>query len=129
MKVINGNLDKDERGIVRFVNNFEMTQVKRMYCIEPKLSFIRAWQGHKKETKWFYVAKGSFLVKTVDMLNFDKKEYNLNDTESIILEINGGHYNGFEALEDGSVLMVFSNFDIEETKKDDFRESIDNIKW
>jgi len=129
MGQIIGNIHKDERGTVRFVNDFDMTQVVRMYCIEPKLGVIRAWQGHKKETKWFYAAKGSFLVKTLQMDTLVKKEYHLNDTESKVLEIPGGHYNGFEALEEGSVLMVFSDFGLEESKGDDFRESLDKIKW
>lgn len=129
MWIIKGDLHQDERGIVRFVNDFDMTKVKRMYCIEPKLGVIRAWQGHKKETKWFYAAKGSFMVKTVNMVNFDKKEYPLNDGESNILEIQGGHYNGFEALEEGSMLMVFSDFGLEDSIKDDSRESLDKIKW
>lgn len=106
-----------------------MTQVVRMYCIEPNLGVIRAWQGHKKETKWFYAAKGSFLVKSMKMDTLEKKEYHLKDTESKVLEISSGHYNGFEALEEGSVLMVFSDFGLEESKEDDFRESLDNVIW
>ena len=106
-----------------------MTQVMRMYCIEPKLGVIRAWQGHKKETKWFYAAKGSFLVKTVVMSSFERKKYLLKDTESKVLEIPGGYYNGFEALESGSVLMVFSDVDLDSSKADDFRVSLDNLKW
>lgn len=127
--IINGNNHTDSRGTVRFVNDFDMNRVVRMYCIEPKLRVIRAWQGHKKETKWFYAAKGSFLVKTVHMDTSEKKEYHLKDTESKVLEISGGHYNGFEALEVGSVLMVFSGFGLEESKGDDFRESLDKFKW
>ena len=60
MRQIIGDFHKDERGTVRFVNDFDMSQVVRMYCIEPKLGVIRAWQGQKVETKWFYAAKGSF---------------------------------------------------------------------
>ncbi|RZS98469.1 WxcM-like domain-containing protein [Cecembia calidifontis] len=129
MRVIEGNLHRDERGVVRFVNDFDMSRVVRMYCIEPKLGVIRAWQGHQKETKWFYAAKGSFLVKTINMDTLEKKEYHLKDTESKVLEIPGGHYNGFEALEEGSVLMVFSDVGLEVSKEDDFRESVEVIKW
>jgi dTDP-4-dehydrorhamnose 3,5-epimerase len=100
-----------------------------MYCIEPKIGVIRAWQGHQKETKWFYAAKGSFLVKTIEIRSLVKNDYLLNDTESDVIEIPGGHYNGFEALEEGSVLMVFSDFGLEESKGDDFRESLENIQW
>jgi len=129
VEVIKGNLHSDERGVVRFVNDFDMKRVVRMYCIEPKKGVIRAWQGHQKETKWFYAAKGSFLVKTVEMKTFVKKEYLFSSSESKVLEIPGGHYNGFEALEEGSVLMVFSDFGLEESKGDDFRESLENIAW
>ena len=125
MRQIIGDFHKDERGTVRFVNDFDMSQVVRMYCIEPKLGVIRAWQGHNKETKWFYATKGSFLVKTIKMDTLEKKEYYLKHTESKVLEISGGHYNGFEALEEGSVLMVFSDFGLEESKEDDFRESFE----
>ncbi len=106
-----------------------MTKVVRMYCIEPKLGVIRAWQGHKKETKWFYAARGSFLVKTLHMDTSEKKQYHLNDTVIKVLEIQGGHYNGFEALEEGSVLMVFSDVDLDSSKADDFREYLDKLKW
>lgn len=129
MKIIDGNLHRDCRGAVRFVNDFDMSQVVRMYFIEPKLGVIRAWQGHKRETKWFCAAHGDFLVKTINMNTFEKKEYNLKATESKVLEISGGHYNGLEALEEGSVLIVFSDVDLDSSKADDFRESIENLKW
>ncbi len=129
MNVIEGNFHADSRGVIRFVNDFDMVRVVRMYCIEQQLGVVRAWQGHKKETKWFYAVKGSFLVKTLHMDTLEKKEYNLNDTESKVLEISGGHYNGFEALEEGSVLMAFSDYGVEESKGDDFRESLDNLNW
>ncbi len=106
-----------------------MTQVKRMYSIEPMLGVVRAWQGHEKETKWFYVAKGRFLVKTVEMHSLNRKEYILKDSDSNVLEIPAGHYNGFEGLEEGSVLMVFSDFGLEASKADDYRESLTTLYW
>lgn len=129
MKLIKGNFFSDDRGQIKFVNDFDMTQVVRMYSIEPKLGVIRAWQGHKMETKWFYVVKGSFLVKVVAMDSLEKTEYSLCSSVSEVLEIVPGHYNGFEALEDGSVLMVFSDFGLAESKEDDYRESLENIGW
>ena len=129
MGLIEGNIHQDERGGVRFVNDFDMSDVVRMYCIEPNLGGVRAWQGHKVERKWFYVAKGRFLVKTLAMESLIKVEYVLTSSESNVLEIGGGYYNGFEALEEGSVLMVFSDFNLEQSKKDDYRETVENIKW
>lgn len=125
-----GDTHKDTRGVIRFVNDFNMSKVVRMYCIAPKKDLIRAWQGHKEETKWFFVAKGSFLVKLVSMKdrNF-VKQYELSDKESQVLEIPGGYFNGFKALTEGSVLMVYSNFDLDSSIKDDYRESLNNINW
>jgi dTDP-4-dehydrorhamnose 3,5-epimerase len=127
--IIQGSIHTDSRGTVRFVNDFDMSKVVRMYCIEPKTGVIRAWQGHKKETKWFYAARGSFRVQTVAMDTKCKKQYSLSAAHSQVLEIPGGHYNGFEAREEGSVLMVFSDLSLEESKMDDWRESLDNIGW
>ena len=129
MRLIEGNVFVDERGVVRFVNDFEMTCVVRMYCIEPKLGLVRAWQGHKKETKWFYAVKGSFKVQTINMETNERNTHNLLATESKVLEIPGGNYNGFESLEEGSVLMVFSDFSLNKTKEDDFRESLERFHW
>jgi len=127
--LIDGNIHSDDRGGVRFVNNFDMKRVVRMYCIEPELGVVRAWQGHKKETKWFFVAKGSFMVKVVDMNTRLFNQYVLTSLESQVLEIPGGNYNGFEALEEGSVLMVFSDFGLEKSKQDDFRISLEEMAW
>lgn len=127
--LLTGKIHIDFRGTVRFVNDFDMSRVVRMYCIEPKLGVIRAWQFHKIETKWFYAAMVCFLVKTVNMETLEKKCFHLKDTESKVLEISGGQFNGFEALEEGSVLMVFSNFGLEDSKEYDYRESLDKIKW
>ncbi len=124
-----GNIHKDSRGTIRFVNDFDMSAVVRMYCIEPSLGVVRAWQGHKVERKWFYAAKGRFLVKTVEMDSLNKEVFELNSLESKVLEIGGGYYNGFEALEEGSVLMVFSDFNLEQSKNDDYRETVEKFKW
>lgn len=127
--IIFGNSHQDERGIVRFVNDFSMDKVVRMYSIEPQVGTIRAWQGHKSEIKWFFVSKGAFLVKTVNMKTFERNEYQLHESTPKVLEIPGGYYNGFEALDSGSVLMVFSNFELEASQKDDFRMDLKRMEW
>jgi dTDP-4-dehydrorhamnose 3,5-epimerase-like enzyme len=127
--LIEGNLYNDDRGIVRFVNDFEMSAIVRMYCIEPRMGVVRAWQGHKVERKWFYAAKGRFLIKTIEMDTLNKEVFELTSLESKVLEIGGGYFNGFEALEEGSVLMVFSDLSLEESKNDDLRENLVKIKW
>lgn len=130
LALIKGNTHTDLRGTVRFVNDFDMSKVVRMYCIEPKVGTIRAWQGHKLETKWFYVAKGSFTVKTIQIEEPDlKSEFSMHEKDSQVLQIPGGFYNGFEATEKGSVLMVFSDADLQASIADDIRQTLEVLPW
>ena len=127
--IIKGNIHIDQRGIVKFVNDFHFENVRRFYTItHPDTTTIRAWQGHKLETKYFYVTKGSFLINWINIDNWEhpSKELKINthtltDTQSEILIIPHGHVNGFKALEPDSTLMVFSDMSLEESKEDDFR--------
>ena len=129
MNLIAGNIHQDNRGIIRFVNDFQFENVKRFYTIyHPDVSVIRAWQGHKLERKYFYVAKGSFLINWIEINNWEKpsKDLTINskvlsDKESEVLLIKPGHANGFKALEDNSIMTVFSDKTLEESKADDYR--------
>ena len=48
----------DLRGNLRCVNNFNFKNIKRFYQINNhKINFVRAWHGHRKENKYFYVRK------------------------------------------------------------------------
>ena len=129
MKTINGGVHTDERGTIRFVNDFDMAHVRRFYTIDiPNLEIIRAWQGHQSETKYFYVLKGSFLIGTVKVDTWENPSKQLTvektilkHSESKILIIPGGYVNGFKALEPNSSLLVFSDVTTEESTKDDYR--------
>lgn len=129
MPLIKGSQHTDHRGTVRFVNDFNFDGIKRFYSItHPDITTIRAWQGHKLETKHFYVTKGSFLVNWIAIDNWEQPSkdlviniHTLTDTQSEILIIPAGHVNGFKALEPNSILMVFSDRSLEETQLDDYR--------
>ena len=129
MQLIKGNIHKDQRGIVKFVNDFHFENVKRFYTItHPDTSTIRAWQGHKLETKYFYVTKGSFLINWIKIDNWQQPSkdletntHTLSDSESEILIIPPGHVNGFKALEPDSTMIMFSDMLLEDSKKDDYR--------
>tara|TARA_R110002124_G_scaffold170608_4_gene338200 strand:- start:8024 stop:8449 length:426 start_codon:yes stop_codon:yes gene_type:complete len=137
-KIISGGIHSDERGSISFVNGFDFSEVKRFYNIcHSTTEIIRAWQGHKEESKWFYVSSGSFkivLVKIDDWALGIKAnlplEFHLDFSEPQILFIPGGYVNGFQATSPDSQLMVFSNFTMEESKNDDFRFEKDLwYKW
>ena len=136
--LIQGGLHEDERGKLAFVNDFNLSQIKRYYIIEHKdVSVIRAWQGHKKEQKWFQVISGSFKIGLVQPDNWDNPSENLevielilNSNNNQVLHIPSNFANGFKALEANSRMIVFSDFSMEESANDNFRFESDKwLKW
>jgi dTDP-4-dehydrorhamnose 3,5-epimerase len=134
-EVISGGVHTDRRGSISFVNDFIFDDIKRFYTIEPAdLTIIRAWQGHRGESKWFHVIAGSFKVVVVKIDNWEnpsteceKFEYDLSAGSPTVLYIPGGYANGFKALEPGSRIMIFSDFTVQQSAGDDYR--YDQNKW
>jgi dTDP-4-dehydrorhamnose 3,5-epimerase len=128
-KIIVGEIHKDERGELKYNNEFDLSPVKRMYIIKhPGKHVVRAWQGHQKEHKYFQCIKGRFVVawkKIDDFKNPDdqnKAEYKiLNENKNEVLSIPPGYANGLKALENDSEIMVFSNKNLEEAADDQFK--------
>lgn len=131
-QIIDGGVFSDIRGKLFHVNEFDMTLVKRFYAVENDLSKpTRAWQAHQKESKWFYVVKGSFLIGIVQPDNWEYPSKDLfiekiilNESESKVLYIPPGYANGLKALEENSKLIVFSNFTIQEATTDNIKFDI-----
>ena len=47
-KIINGDKSVDDRGIVSYINEFKLNDVKRFYQItNHKVGFVRALHGHR----------------------------------------------------------------------------------
>jgi dTDP-4-dehydrorhamnose 3,5-epimerase-like enzyme len=134
-KIILGDCFSDNRGVLSFCNDFSLKQIVRFYEIAPNDTItVRAWQAHKKEYKWFYCTRGAFKINLVKIDSFenpsndlDVYSYELNDQMPQVLFIPGGYANGFKAILNDSKLMVFSNFDLDESKEDDFR--FETEKW
>ncbi len=124
-----GNIHTDERGTLSFVNEFNLQQTKRFYTVtHPDVNIIRAWQGHKIETKHFFVTKGSFLFGWVKPDNWETPLGNLIITKQVlsanepcVLTIHAGYANGFKALEENSTVIVFSDCTLEESTGDMYR--------
>lgn len=137
--IIEGASHKDQRGRVTFTNGFDMTAVRRMYYIEPKDgNVIRAWQGHKEESKWFHCIKGSFIINIIKVDDWKVPsrelkvvEYRLHESSGGVLHIPGGYVNGFKALMEESILLVFSDFSLEDSLADDIRFDVNywKCKW
>lgn len=127
--VIKGDLATDDRGTLRFVNDFEFSNIKRFYQVENhNINTIRAFHGHLKEAKYVYVSKGSIILCAVVLDNISRPDRNaklerivLTSTKPTIVYIPPGYANGFKALEKGTVVIFFSTVSIAETKDDDYR--------
>lgn len=100
--LMHGAVHIDSRGKFAFVRHEYSAKILSHYT--PDTTVVRAWQGHRKESKWFYVSAGSFLVRLVKFdswevpsLDLGHSEFILSAMESQILFIPGGYANGFQA--------------------------------
>lgn len=133
--LFSGGLSTDERGSVRFVNDFNFPGVKRFYHIRNlDTGVIRGFHGHLKEAKYFYVVRGELLlafVRLTDKQDPDKQEpvnrVFLTDKVPAIQYIPPGFVNGFRILKPNTDIMVFSTATLEESKHDDYR--FDHDYW
>jgi len=127
-KLILGGISVDDRGSVRFVNDFNFNDVKRFYQVENhSRGFIRAWHGHKKEGKYVYVSSGSALIGVVNMDTEKIEKFVLSSKSPRVLYIPPNNFNGFKSLEENTIILFFSTSTLEESLGDDIRESHD--KW
>ena len=134
-KTISGENYTDKRGQLEFFNDFDMSPIKRVYFTTHFDSdVIRAWQGHKIESRWFICVKGSFTVKLAEIddwkypsQNLKIRKYTLSENEPVVLYIPQGYVNGFKALEQNSKLMIMSNYGFKEIENDQVR--FDQNKW
>ena len=127
--LILGGSHIDDRGVLSFVNEFDLTPIKRFYTItHPNAEVVRAWQGHQQEHKFFHVLKGSFVVAWVEIDNWESPSQDLK-AEHVILKANEpsiltlppGCANGLKALEANSQIMVYSDYLLNESGDDEFR--------
>ena len=126
--LIEGGISVDDRGSLRFANDFNFEGVKRFYQVENhRRGFIRAWHGHRNEGKYVWVASGTALIGVVPLDTKDGdmekvKKFVLSDKKPNILWIPAGNYNGFMSLEEDTKIMFFSTSTLEESKNDDIRK-------
>ena len=117
-QIIKGNFHQDARGILRFNNVFDMQSIKRMYTIENVDSdFIRGWQGHQIEQRWFSPIAGSFKIKLIEPNNWENPSRNLPVLEFVlnaesldVLHVPPGFISSIQATAPNSKLLVFSDY-------------------
>ena len=149
--LIQGGSHTDDRGTLRFCNDFDMSAVKRFYTISNSAEqSVRGWIGHKKETKWFFPLKGRTVIE-VESFGQDLQDeqdfrsrvlssesrvgidaegakgslerFILNENEPKVLKVPPGNW--FKIVQDGNAeVMVFSDCKVGEFENDDFRREL-----
>lgn len=130
--LLEGKKHQDERGIITFNNDFDASLIKRIYTIENlSTDFIRGWQGHKIEQRWFACMKGSFEISVIQIDNFENpykdlmiNKYQLNDEKLTYLHVPPGCITAIQSKEENSKLLVLSDYGLGEIS-DEFRYSLD----
>jgi hypothetical protein len=128
INILQGGISKDERGQIRYVNEFDMSAVRRFYIIRNKdTKLIRGWRAHKIEQRWFYVISGSFEFKIIKIDNWDLPNPNLpiktvilSELENKLINIPAGYGTAIKALEINSELLVYSDYGLEHADNDNY---------
>lgn len=130
-RIINGDIFIDDRGKLLFVNKFDFSTVKRFYTVSNhKKGFIRAWHGHRHEEKFVFVPSGTALIGIVpleDLTVNSCEKFILSSSKPRILHIPAGYANGFQNLEDNTIIQFFSTVAMEDAVNDDIRFNYDIV--
>jgi len=135
LKLIEGGIAVDDRGQLTFFNNFNYSSIKRFYIVENhRENFVRAWHGHKNESKFVLCINGAALLSAIKIDNRDKPSKDLEPTKFVlsstkpsILYIPQGYANGFMTLRKDTKLIFYSTSTLEESMNDDYR--FDSYYW
>lgn len=115
-RLIKGSCFSDVRGNLKYNNDFNASNIKRMYIIENEsIQLKRGWQGHKIEQRWFSVVSGNFEILLIKKENWNnsniKPERVALSSETLdILHIPAGYLTCIQAKEENAKLLVMSNY-------------------
>lgn len=134
-KLISGKSHQDQRGKLTYNNAFDASVVKRIYVVENhSVDFIRGWQGHKIEQRWFSVAHGSFNIQLIAIDNWESPSVSLPRVEFLltsnnldVLHVPAGYVSSIQALENYSKLIVLADYLVGEIN-DEYRFPLDYFK-
>ncbi|MEW6348882.1 MAG: dTDP-4-dehydrorhamnose 3,5-epimerase family protein [Thermodesulfobacteriota bacterium] len=134
-RLLEGGLHVDDRGSVAFVNPFDFRGVKRCYLVSNhRQGFVRAWHGHRRESKYVTAVHGAAIVCAVAIDDWEHPSkdavvhrYVLSEAKPAVLYIPAGYANGSMSLTRDAKLMFFSTSSLEESLGDDIR--FDSRYW
>ena len=128
-RLIEGDLAVDDRGSLGFVNGFTFEGVRRFYVVHNhRAGFVRAWHGHRHETKYVTALVGCAIVAAVEIDDWASPSktlpvhrYVLSADKPAVLHIPPGFANGFMTLTADAKLVFFSTASVAESRQDDIR--------
>lgn len=128
-QLLEGGLVVDDRGSVRFVNQFRFEGIKRFYIISNHTAgFVRAWHAHRREEKYVMALTGAAVVAAVEIDEWNSPSkslpiyrYVLSQERPAILYVPAGFANGTKTLTANASLIVFSTSSLEDAEQDDIR--------
>jgi dTDP-4-dehydrorhamnose 3,5-epimerase-like enzyme len=127
--LLQGDLATDDRGSVGFVNDFDLQGTRRFYVVRNhRAGFVRAWHGHRQESKAVTVLTGTALVCCVQPDDWENPSPDLHidrfvlaSSKPSVLVIPSGYANGSMSLTSDATLLFFSDSALEESHGDDYR--------
>lgn len=127
--IFDGTNHVDDRGTLIFSNNLDISHFKRQYFVSNFSSqFIRAWHGHKIESKAVSVISGAAIICAVEIDNWENPSKALKINRLILSSENpkwvlipNGYANGFKTLKKNTVLQFLSTHSTSDSLNDDFR--------
>lgn len=131
-RFIQGKKFEDERGKLSFNNDFDASLVKRIFTIENiDTAFVRAWQGHATEQRWYTALNGKFEIKLVKIDDWnapsktlEKRTFILESESLDVLHIPAGYVSSIRSLQQDSKLLVMADYFLGENQ-DEFRYPLD----
>lgn len=129
IEIIEGGVFQDARGRINTINDFHFEDVCRSYMIKnSSTNIIRGWNGHKYERKWFYCIKGAFALGLVEIddwetpsTDLEAQVFCLDENKSKLICVPAGFANCMKALEDDSIMIVYSDKTLEEASVDNWK--------
>ncbi len=128
-RLLQGALAVDDRGSVAFVNDFDLSGLRRFYLVRNhRQGFVRAWHAHRREEKFVTVTSGAALVGAVRVDDWatpardaEVHRHVLSADRPAVLRIPAGFANGFMSLTVDTTLLFFSSATLAESREDDVR--------
>jgi dTDP-4-dehydrorhamnose 3,5-epimerase-like enzyme len=129
LRVLTGDLAVDDRGEVRFVNDFTFDGVRRFYTVRNhRAGFVRAWHAHRREAKYVTVVEGAAIVGAVRIDDWSQPSrdlpvdrFVLSASRPRVVFIPAGYANGFMSLTAGAHLVFYATSTLAESHGDDVR--------